>query len=759
MRHVPRPGSAKPSPSAQPSRAGALPAEVSRFVGRSAELAQIKRLLSRTRLVTVTGVAGIGKSRLALRAARRMRNRFCDGMWLVSLAELPADTDPDEAVLGALGLTAPSGRSPREVLVRRLAQGETLLVLDGCEHLNEPCAALVAELLRRVPGLRVLVASRRPLGITGERLLPLRPLPVWPDAVELFTDRASALLPAFTAAAGREAVSEVCRRLDGMPLAIELAAAQLRTLSLEQLLLRLDDPLRLLTSDGHSVPDRHRSLSTAIGWSHELCTAGERLLWSRLSVFDGGFDLDAVEYVCSGPDLPADEVLPALSGLVAQSVVVRDDPPEGAGQARYRLLRPVRAYGARWLAELGETERLRKRHRDWYLGLATWCELDWFSLRQIEVAQRVEAELPNLRLALEYSLESPEDAHIGQYLTGTLWFYWVGCGRLAEGQRWLERALELGGDQPEPRAKALWAVGLTAAARGDAVAALTALHECRELADRCGDESAAALATQMLGATALVNDDLPRAVALLRECLERYRARGELNALVLLAQVQLALALALLGDAEAALALAEDARQVATDSGERWVRSYALYALACARAERGEDEQARELLVACLEIKREFGDLLGMTLALERLAPLVVLDAPEWAAELQGAALTGWRDLAGEPLRSPLLRQRHERCAARARGLLGDAGYEAARRDGRRGGLDTAVAQVLERGRGRPASLVGQAGGVAGRPWPEEDRASEGRAAEEWAAGAAAALRRRQPAGPPPAEADEEPAG
>ncbi|MFE6776031.1 ATP-binding protein [Streptomyces sp. NPDC057702] len=739
------------------TRAGLLPAEVSRFVGRSVELTEARRLLSRARLVTITGGGGVGKSRLALRVAKRMRNRFCDGMWLVDLTELPADRTPEDAVLDALGLIAPRGRSPREALARRLAQGETLLVLDGCEHLSERCAALVAELLRRAPGLRVLVASRRPLGITGERLLPLLGLPVWPDAVELFTDRAAAVRPGFTAAAGREVVSEVCRRLDGVPLAIELAAAQLRTLSLEQVLSRLEDPLRLLTGDGHSAPDRHRSLATAIGWSHELCTAAERLLWARLSVFDGGFDLDAVEYVCSGADLPADEVLSALTGLVAHSVVVRDDPAAHVGQARYRLLRPVRAYGARWLAELGETERLRGRHRDWYLGLATWCELDWFSLRQAEVARRMDAELPNLRLALEYSLESPQDAHIGQYLTGTLWFYWVGCGRLAEGQRWLERALELGGDQPEPRAKALWAVGLTAASRGDAVAALTALHECRELADRSGDESAAALATQMLGATALVNDDLPRAVALLRECLERYRARGELNALVLLAQVQLALALALLGDTEAALALAEDARQVTTDTGERWVRSYALYALACARAERGEDEEARELLVSCLEIKQEFGDLLGMTLALERLAPLVVLDAPQWAAELQGAALAGWRDLAGEPLRSPQLRGRHERCAARAKGVLGDAGYEAAQRDGRRAGPRAAVAQVLERGRGRPASLVGQAGGVAGRPWPEEDRASEGRAAEEWAAGAAAALRRRQPAGPPPAESDEEP--
>lgn len=706
--------------------------------------------------MTVTGVGGIGKSRLARRGAKRMRNRFCDGMWLVPMDELPTTGTPEEALLDALGLVAPGGRSPREVLVRRLAQGDTLLLIDGCEQVVEPCAALVAELLRRAPGLRVLVASRRPLGITGERLLPLGPLPIRPEAVELFADRASAVLPAFTPAVGREAVGEVCRRLDGIPLAIELAAAQLRTLSLEQVLHRLDDPLRLLTTTGHSAPDRHRSLSTAIGWSHELCSPAERLLWSRLSVFDGGFDLDAVEYVCAGTNLPADEVLAALTGLVAQSVIVRDAPPDDAGQARYRMLDPVRAYGARWLSELGETQRLRKRHRDWYLGLATWCELDWFSLRQVEVAQRVEAELPNLRLALEYSLDSPDDAHIGQYLTGTLWFYWVGCGRLAEGQRWLERALELESDQPEPRAKALWAVGLTAAARGDAVAALTALHECRELAESTGDESAAALATQMLGVTALSNDDLPGAVALLRECLERYRTRGELNALVLLAQVQLSLALALVGDLEAALALAEDARQVAADSGERWVRSYALYALACARAERGEDQLARELLVDCLEIKQEFGDALGMTLALERLAPLVVLDAPEWAAELQGAAATGWRDLSGEPLRSSQLRDRHERCAARAKGIIGDAGYEAARRGGRRGGLESAVAQVLERGRGRPASLVGQAGGVAGRPWPEEDRASEGRAAEEWAADAAAALRRKQPAGPPPAtpEAD-----
>ncbi|MBB5935609.1 putative ATPase [Streptomyces zagrosensis] len=708
--------------------------------------------------MTVTGAGGIGKSRLALRAARRMRNRFCDGIWLVNLAEAPTTGAPEEALLAALGLTAGVGQLPRDVLARRLARGETLLVLDGCEQLTERCAELVAELLRRAPGLRVLVASRRPLDIIGERLLPLGPLRLHPDAVDLFADRASAVLPGFTPATGREAVSEVCRRLDGMPLAIELAAARLRTLSLEQVLHRLDDPLKLLTSNGHSTPDRHRSLSTAIGWSHELCSSGERLLWSRLSVFDGNFDLDAVEYVCSGASLPADEVLAALSGLITQSVVTRDDPPGCTGQARYRMLHPVRAYGARWLAELGETDRLRKRHRDWYLGLATWCELDWFSLRQIEVAQRIAAELPNLRLALEYSLESPDDAHIGQYLTGSLWFYWVGCGQLAEGQRWLDRALALESDQPEPRAKALWVAGLTAAARGESVAALTALHECRELAEGCGDESTAALATQMLGVTALINDDLPGAVALLRECLERYRARGELNALVLLAQVLLAQALALVGDVEAALALAEDARQVAADSGESWVRSYALYALASAHAERGDDQRARELLVSCLEIKQEFGDVLGMTLALERLAPLVVLDAPEWAARLQGAAATGWGELGGEPFRSRHLRDQHERCAARAQGMLGDAGYEAARRDGRCGGLDAAVAQVLERGRGRPASLVGQAGGVAGRPWPQEDRASESRAAEEWAAGAAAALRRKQPAGPPPAKADEEPA-
>ncbi|MEV7195688.1 AAA family ATPase [Streptomyces sp. NPDC093510] len=680
----------------RPSQSGNLPLELNAFVGRGTELAELATALEAGRLVTVTGVGGVGKSRLAARAAARSRLR--DGAWLVDLTAL---RDPDlleHAFAEALELTDHTKRPPRQVLLGHLAERELLLVVDGFEPLVDACAALVRDLLVHSPGLRVLAVGRRPLETEGERLLPLAPLP-GPDAAALFTDRATAGLPGFAVDDGnRSDVMELCRRLDGIPLAVELAAGRLRALSPAQLLARLDDRFRLLTGARRDAPARHQTLRTAIGWSHELCAPRERLLWSRLSVFAGPFDLEAVEYVCAGDGLPAEDVLDVLDELLAQSVLNREEGPAGV---RYRMLDTVRAYGADWLEAAGEGARLRRRHRDWYMGLATWCELDWFSPRQPEVAALVDAELPNLRAALEFCLTEQDEAHLGQYLAGTLWFYWAGCGRLAEGRHWLDRALELDGGHDDSRLKALWVLGYVAVLQGDAVAALAALHECRDGAERTGSAIAAAYAEHRIGCLALVTDDLPRAETLLRSALEQYRKIGELNSNVLMGQAELAMALAFRGELGVAVELCEDVRRVCEDHGERWTLTYALYVLGYAAWTRGEAQKARELLVESLDLDHRFHDLLGTVLCIELLALFTATEGdPTEAAVLQGAASRIWTSVGLPLFGSVHFGGPHVLCERQAREELGDERYEECVRAGAELELDAAVTRAMRSGPG-----------------------------------------------------------
>ncbi|MFB6439604.1 AAA family ATPase [Streptomyces sp. NPDC056411] len=700
MRRFTRSGTASGPPPA-PAAPGSLPSELNRFIGREAELAALTGRLASARLVTLTGVGGVGKSRLALHGAAILQDRFCDGVRLVELSALREPHLLDHAVAEALAVADHSGRPVRAALGDHLAGRELLLVLDGFEHLVDACAGLVAELLRRAPGLRVLAAGRRPLEVPGEQVVPLAPMNAT-DAAELFADRAAAVVAGFTVGPSHaQAVGELCRRLDGIPLALELAAGRLRALSVEQVLHRLDDRFRLLTGTARGVLPRHQTLRCAIGWSHELCTARERLLWARLSVFAGQFDLEAAEYVCSGPELPAEELLDVIEELVAQSVLLREETAAGV---RYRMLDTVRAYGADWLAAAQDGERLRRRHRDWYLGLATWCELDWFSSRQAEIAARVEADLPNLRIALEQSLESASETYLGQYLAGTLWFYWVGCGRLSEGRHWLDRALELEGDHDDARLKALWVAGYVAVLQGDTVAALAALQECSEGAERTGNATAAAYALHRTGCLALVRDDMPRAEELLRGALARYREIGELNSTVLLGQVELAMAVAFRGELADAARLCQDVLEVCEDHGERWTRAYALFVLAFAAWSGGETGRARGLLEECLGIHHAFHDLLGVALAIELVA-LVALDEgdAEEAAVLQGAAGRIWPSVGLPRFGSRHFGLPHARCEQQARRLLGDAGYERALRVGDALDLDAAAARVLPSGGVLPA--------------------------------------------------------
>ncbi|MGW7404345.1 ATP-binding protein [Streptomyces sp. NPDC054833] len=681
-----------------PSADGNLPLELDSFVGRSAELAGLSRALRAGRLVTVTGAGGVGKSRLAARAAAESAPR--DGVWRVELAPVHDPEFVDYAVVAALGLTDHTTRPPRRALLEHLAHRQLLLVLDGFEHLADACAALVTELLRRVPGLRVLAVGRRPLAVAGERLFPLAPLGQ-DEAVELLLDRA--------ARQGVEArddadLRELCRRLDGIPLAVELAAGRLRVLPPDRLLERLDDRFRLLTGGSRDALPRHRTLRTTIGWSHELCTPAERLLWARLSVFAQTFDMEAAEYVCSGAGLPADDVLDVLSELLTQSVVSREESPAGV---RYRMLDTVRAYGADWLAATGDAERLRRRHRDWYMGLATWCELDWFSPRQAEVAARVEAELPNLRIALEHCLSGSDDAHLGQYLAGSLWFYWVGCGQLSEGRRWLERSVELESDYEQSRLKALWVLAHVAILQGDPVPALAALHECREEAERAANARAVAYAEHRSGCLALVTDDMARAETLLRSALARYREIGELNSNVLMAQVELAMARAFRGQLPDAVRLCEDVRQVCDDHGERWARSYALYVLAYAAWRDGDPARARDLLADSLDHAHSFRDLLGSVLSIELLALVTAtLGDPGEAAVLQGAAGRLWPSVGLPLFGSAHFNAPHELCEATAREALGDERYEECVREGARLDREAAVARALGRHGVRPLDAL-----------------------------------------------------
>lgn len=731
-----------PHPPLQGCGTGAgAPAEPDAFVGRSAELGALARALDGARLVTVTGAGGVGKSRLAARAAARAAARWTAGddgpggrpaaarrvLWArVDLAPLRDAEFVDHAVVEALGLTDHTLRTPRETLLAlprvlglagpggTCAAGDRLLlVLDGVEHLAEACAGLVAELLRRVPQVRVLAVGRRPLGVAGERLFPLAP-PAEEEAVRLLVTRAAQ--HGVSVRAGDPAVRELCRRLEGLPLAVELAAGRLRTLSPDRLLERLDDRFGLLTGGPRDVLPRHRTLRTAIGWSHELCTPAERLLWARLSVFTGAFDLEAVEYVCSGGGLAAGDVLDVLGELLAQSVVAREETAAGV---RFRMLETVRAYGAEWLAATGDADRLRRRHRDWYVGLATWCELEWFSPRQAEVAARIETELPNVRSALEYCTTGPGEAHLGQYLAGCLWFCWAGCGRLAEGRHWLERAVALEGGHEQSRLKALWVLAYVAILQGDTVPALAALQECREAARTSASATALAYAEHRAGCLALVTDDMERAEELLRSALERYREIGELNSTVLMGQVELAMTRAFRGDLPEAVRLCEDVRRICDDHGERWSRAYALYVLAYAAWHEGNAGYARDLLADCLTDAHGFHDLLGSVLAVELLALVTVSEGDaEEAAVLQGAAGVMWASVGLRLFGSAHYNAPHELCEARARGLLGDERYEGCVREGAALGREAAVARAL-----------GRAGRRALRALPEQRGQARGRAA------------------------------
>ncbi|MGW3128145.1 ATP-binding protein [Streptomyces sp. NPDC001123] len=710
-----------------------LPVETTSFVDRRDEQAAGRELLAKARLVTFTGSGGVGKTRLAAHVAARVERAFPDGVRYVALAGVHDPALVPLAAADALGLHDHSDRPPLDTLVERLRDRRLLLVVDNCEHLLGACAGLAAALLRGTTGVRILATSRHRLGLTEEHLMEVRPLPV-PDpdgdlsaaeshaALALFADRAAAVLPGFRLTpANRAAVARLCRRLDGLPLAIELAAVRMRVLGLDQLLARLDDRYRLLTAGSPAALPRHRTLRAAVDWSHELCTAREQSAWARLSVLAGGFDLETAEAVCHEPaaaDQASDpaaqeakeaqeaqeaqepeslDVLEAVAGLVDKSVLVREETPDGGG-ARYRLLDTLRHYGLDRLRERpGAEAAARRRHRDHVQLHADACEAAWFGPRQREIVARLRADQDNLRAALDFSLTTPGEAGAGLRLAGTLWFYWHACGAPREGRYWLDRALDANPAPTAGRARALWVSALLAGSPEDLTRGLRRAREARALADRLGDPAEAAHADYVIGVVQLFADDLGVARAHYEATVARGPVPGQHLSLHGLDLVELACAYAFLGHADRAVAVCRRALALCEAHGEDWVRSYVLRILALAHAVRADWRRAEPHAREALRRKRDVHDVIGIGLTLDLLARIADgLGAAERTAVLLGGADRVWSDIDHDRWGSAALNSARRDCETHARAALGPGAYERAYGRGGASGLAEVVAYALD---------------------------------------------------------------
>ncbi|MEU9267124.1 LuxR C-terminal-related transcriptional regulator [Streptomyces sp. NPDC048251] len=656
------------------ARTGNLPTAFTTFVGRRRDMAEIRRRLGTARLLTLSGVGGVGKTRLALEVAAASRKGFADGVWLVDLAPVQDPSAVAGVAATALGIPDLSARPVVEQLANHLADRQCLIVLDNCEHLIDACAELADTLLSAAPELRILATSRQTLDISGEHVFTVAPLSVPDEAVELLRDRAAASRPFEITDDNRAAVTRLCAHLDGLPLAIELAASRLRTLSVEQVTDRLEDRFALLTGGSRTARPRQRTLRALIDWSHELCTPAERLLWARLSVFAGGFGLDAAEDVCAEEGIAPEDVLDLLDRLVAQSVVLIN---ERAGQPRYWLLETIREYGALRLAESGQQERVHARHRDFYRRLTERIADTWYGAGQEDGLARLRAEHANLRTALEHS-----DPQTALALVAALRFHWCADGFLGEGRRWLDRALTAAPEPTPARAKALWVAAWAALLQGDHPAADRSLAEAGELGTRLNDPVVSAYVQGFRGTSALFRGHLDEAVSRYEHAVAAHNAVGD-GPGALISLFQLAVAQAHTADPRAE----ETGRQAVASAeahGERWSRSYALWALGHDAWVRGEPESGLALTRAGLDIQQGFNDYVGTALMMELLAWITASGGDhERAARLLGSVRALWRHI-GTTIAAfgPHLAERHDHCERSVVRALGQESYEAALADG-----------------------------------------------------------------------------
>jgi predicted ATPase/DNA-binding CsgD family transcriptional regulator len=721
-----------------------LPAEVAGFVGRERELAEVDRLLRQTRLLTLTGSGGCGKTRLALHAAGKLVSAFPDGVWFVPLAAVSDSALLPRSIATALGLGSAGGRSALPALVRALAGRRLLLILDNCEHLIGAAARVVETILRSCPHVRVLTTSREPLRVPGEVILRVPSLELPPpdglvpaedlasvEAVALFLQRARARRPDFAlTAANAPSVATICLRLEGMPLALELAAAQLGTLSPEAIAARLDDALRLLGGGNRTLP-RQETLRAALDWSYDLLAEQERALFRRLAVFAGSFSLEAVERVCGGGGIDPVDVLPLLTSLGEKSLV---ETVAGAPDSRYRFLEPVRQYASLHLVKKGEMDRVQRRHARYNRDLAEEADAWLMSSERTVWLERLALDLDNIRAALSWSKAAGNDgdAEIGLRLAGSLLWFWHFRGEINEGFDWVETLLARAPKAtPDTRARALyvsaelaWLLGYTALAgerieecislwralgakRGlayalqslpitvDNPAGEASVEESIRLFEEEGDAFGAALAMGAVDQFALIRDGDPggRGRARLEEALARMRRFGDdwgaAQMLNMLGDLERSL-----GDDASAAARYEEALMLLRRVGMTGTIPSLLQNLGYLALRRGDARRAWRLFREGLALFRDQGDQRGLADCLDGLgAAMASLAQPERAARLFGAA-DRLRETVGAGVWPANLAD-YERGVTTARDDLGTQGFEAAWAEGRARPVEETISQAL----------------------------------------------------------------
>ena len=691
---------------------GGLPRELSSFIGREHEITEVKRLLGDTRLLTLTGPGGSGKTRLALAVAQDLVEGFEDGVWWVGLASLSDPKLVPEALASALGVREAPDRSLTEALVEHLKPRKTLVVLDNCEHLVEGCAMLADTLLRACPELEILATSREPLRIAGEAtwLVPSLSLPdlqhlpptaelAGYEAVRLFIERAKAVNAGFALTErNASAVARLCQKLDGIPLAIELAAARARVLTAEQISEKLKDPLGLLTTGDRTAAARHQTLRATLEWSYGLLSETERALFRRLSVFVGGWDLEAAEAVGAGEPVEAGQVLDLLSTLVDKSLVLAEAEAESA--LRYRMLGPVRQFGHEKLVESQEAPEVRRRHAEHYLALAERAEPELLGADQGLWLKRLRTEFANLREAHSWSLEPGEEeerARLRLRLPAALWRFWGGR-RFEEGKVWLQTALERDpGGFPAVRAKALDGFGFILLFQQDYELAIAALEEAIALYEELGDESGAAFALGNLGYAVLHGGYHERVPAFVAEA--EALMSGDLDGYAH-AYLRIITAAAMLGqgDLELAVARLEESLALCRELGDRRNTSMSLFILGMVELNRGNHDHGATLLEEGLRIARELGDSLGVTYSTWAFGKLSALRGrPVRAARLWGAA-EALREQMGMSLsKFDLAASGYEQDLATVRSAMDGASFDAAWTEGRAMSFEQSVEYALSK--------------------------------------------------------------
>lgn len=672
------------------------------IVGRRQEIARVRELLAGSRLVTLTGPGGAGKSALASAVVDEASRIFTDGCWTVDLADL---ADPElvlPSVAGAAGVQLRSGTDAVDEIASVVGERRALLVLDGCDRVLLSAAETVRALLAGCPHLQVLATSRQPLRVTGEAVYDVGPL-AFPDpagahspteltaydAVTLFVRRAAAAVPTFRLTNDNaSAVAGICAAVHGMPLGLELAATRVLVLSPQSILERLDDRYRLLTKGARDAPDRLRSLRASVDISYELCSPQEQLLWARVSTFAGGFTLDAVEAVCAGDGVEEFEILDLVDSLIERSVLLRDDTDPD--RVRYRMLETIRAYGADKL-DPADGDQRRRAHLAWHAALTERFAAEWFGADQVGWCRRLRCEIGNLQVALETALDSADTAPVALGIVTRLEPFWVVTGRVTEARRWLDRALAATSDAGARRIDALLLAAELAALQGALDIATPFLDEARTLAGPADD--AALLRAQ--GWIELANGQLGVAAASLSEAAQSSRragdARGEAVAW-LLAGVAHSRA----GDPGAATEALRECLSLAEPLGEHQLRSAALVLLGVQALRHQDTAGAEHAGRESLRSTTALGDEVGTAFALSVLGCAAAADDAQGAALLIGIADRRWRALGLTAAAVPSLALVHQEAVRSLRDQLGATRFGAATRRGAELGAEAALRLAME---------------------------------------------------------------